>query len=136
MSKRKFINEHLYDIETRYKSDNLHEIGDMRANNRPKWYDTARKKYRLTNIDKARLSPYRRFQAYIIQPKFNGILEAMELSNYPLKGPLLAKVTSSAWNNSVVAPIAQANGVSPEDIDKFRKSKAFKELSDQKVPAY
>ena len=133
MPKREFIRDHLYDIETRYEADNLHDLGDMRANNRPEWYDTARKKYRLTNIDKARLSPYRRFQSFIIQPKLNDILEAMELSNYKLKGPLLAKVTSSVWNNSVVIPIAQANGVSPEDLDKFRKSKAFKELSDQKV---
>ncbi len=133
MPKRKFIKEQLYGIETRYDSENLHEIGDMRASNRPEWYDTARKKYRLTNIDKARLSPYRRFQTFIVQPKLNDILEAMKLSNYPLKGPLLAKVTSSVWNNSVVIPIAQANGVRPEDLDKFRKSKAFKELSDQKV---
>ena len=133
MPKRKFIRDHLYDIDTLYESDNSAELGNLRANKRPEWYDTARKKYKLTNIDKPRLSPYRRFQSFIIQPKLNHILEDMELSNYKLKGPLLAKVTSSVWNNSVVIPIAQANGVSPEDLDKFRKSKAFKELSDQKV---
>lgn len=47
-----------------------------------------------------------------------------------LKEPLLAKVTGAVWNNSVVKPIAQANDDGPEDIDKFKKSAAFKGLSD------
>ena len=57
----------------------------------------------------------------------------MHLYNYPLKGRLLAKVTGALWKNSVIAPIAASNNVQPADIEKFKKSKAFKEFADQKV---
>ena len=59
MSKRKFINERLYSIETLNNSENLHEIGMMRAATRAAWFDEAKTKYRFTKIDKSRLSPFR-----------------------------------------------------------------------------
>ena len=41
--------------------------------------------------------------------------------------------TGALWNNTVIAAIAVSNNVSAANIEKFKKSKAFKEVADQKV---
>lgn len=79
------------------------------------------------------MSPFRRFQKYVVIPHFEDVLETHQLTNYPAKGPLLAKVTGALWQSGIVQPLAQRNNVNQNDIDKFKKSKVFKQQADQEI---
>lgn len=134
-SKAKFLRDELYNIEYLNEDDDTSNIGMQRAKNIPDWYNPvfASKKYKMTDLTKTKLNPFRRFQTYIVKPHFETLLESNKLEKFPAKGPLLAKVTGSLWNQYVVLPIAHAKQVPQSNIEKFKKSKEFNPIADAHV---
>lgn len=131
--KNEYLRDELYNEESYNDIEHPEDLGNLRYT-KPDWYDNAYEKgYKLKNLNKNRMGPFRRFQTYIVKPRFENFLESAELTGYPKKGPLLAKVTGGLWSYYIVGPLAQLLQIQENEIEKFKKSKQFKELADNDI---
>lgn len=131
--KNKYLKDELYNEESYNDIEHPEDLGNLRYT-KPAWYDNAYEKgYKLKNLNKNRMGPFRRFQTYIVKPRFANFLESAGLTDYPKKGPLLAKVTGALWNEYIVTLLGHLMQIQENELEKFKKTKQFKELADNEI---
>lgn len=137
-SKADYLKNELYDIDYNDKTEVLSQRG-LIGYTEPEWYTAASEKYKLMNFKHPKISPFRRFQRYIVMPLLEDFLQRTYPDykegkiSIPFKGPLLAKVSGEAWREAILKPAIEHYKVSPEDIDSFKKSSEFRDGADNEV---
>jgi len=135
--KSRFLDE-LYHIEDNDAYDRTEGGAAVMGNlssQKPEWYNQAVGKYKVRPL-KNRMSPFRRFQKYIIQVELERALERLgygEGNKYKSAGPALAKLTGYYWNELVVIPVAQRMHVAEGKLEKYKKTAEFKAEADKEV---
>ena len=142
-----FKRDELYQYQFDDNNPNPHLLGNVKSYNKLAYPDTWKLgRYSVQHKPMTRLSAYKRFQRYILQPRLNytieqfitnGIIRLNGNGSFDNKLQILSKLTSYLWNTWILKTIAVKYGKNIDDKDfvKYKTKKEGKQEIDTTVSA-